>query len=56
MYTYGKLTEHYLSRVISKPDWGINSFVANGKNTRLLVTLSAFGILKGTKGTGTMVY
>ena len=31
MYTYGKLTEHYLSRVISKPDWGINSFVADGK-------------------------
>ena len=30
MFTYGKLTEHYLSRVTSKPDWGINSFVANG--------------------------
>ena len=24
------MTEHYLSRVTSKPDWGINSFVANG--------------------------
>ena len=29
MFTYGKLTEHYRSRVTSKPDWGINSFVAD---------------------------
>ena len=29
--TYGKLTEHYLSRINTKPDWGINSFVTNGK-------------------------
>ena len=29
--TYGKLTEHYLSRINTKPDWGINSFVKNGK-------------------------
>ncbi len=29
--TYGKLTEHYISRISSKPDWDINSFVCNGK-------------------------
>ena len=48
--TYGKLTEHYLSRINTKPDWGITSFVSNGKefsvNTKTILKKPFCNLIK----------